>query len=406
MYKFSSSKRASAHQAAGRGKPHQPEYRNGSKGVDVKVRGAHLASALRVKNLRSLRDRMGEDNLAIALEMSLPRMKELYEGIDFTNETAHHIETTLSLPSGYLDLVNPTLTQELINKLKYASEVSAPQEPKVHHPSTSTMADSTGTAQSQPQAQALHSALSSHVEPTQEQTMTQPQTASPSLTPAAAPARVGRRPAAPASPDELRLREVRKNNLALLTSAKGAKSKLGLLVDMTPVNISHRLHGNKHFDEATAQFFCEKLHLEQGWFDEPRTAQDIPKELLEKLGAPALAAAAPAQKTAPAESSAKAPAARKPRAPRATESVIPAVMTPPLETPAVAAPTQALATRPAAAPVATAVESPVLEALGAAPSGAIGPIAEALIKTLGFKSRQGTFTESQALRWLTELVSA
>lgn len=67
-----------------------------------------LAEALWTKNLRVLSEVGGEENLALLLDMPLPRIKQLLEGKNFSEETAFHIEMMLGL-SGFLEKLNPQL---------------------------------------------------------------------------------------------------------------------------------------------------------------------------------------------------------------------------------------------------------------------------------------------------------
>jgi hypothetical protein len=246
--------------------------------------------------------------------------------------------------------------------------------------------------------------------------------------------------------DEVRLREIRRHNLALLTKEPGSKSELGRLTEMSPANISHRLHGNKHFDENDARFFSEKLGLPENWFNLPHTEQDVPEEVLMRLRQKTQPTPRPAPRPAPARRTADhAPtsmgtvrssetgglslssAVLQPMGDPATLTHVlePAPAAPAASRPAAAAQSElalagdedeatagpslsaaVTATRPAAAPAAqavaapAAVASPVVEAVQS--GGPLGPIAEALIKTLAAKSRLGRLSEERALAMLSE----
>ncbi len=224
----------------------------------------------------------------------------------------------------------------------------------------------------------------------------------------------------PVDDEELRRRELRRANLALVSSRPGGKSQLGRLAGMSPANISHRLHGNTALDMESAAFFCERLELPEGWLDEAHTEADVPEHVWRLL---AQHAAAPAHAN-PARPKQTIEAKRR----RLPDDTVRA----PAEIPALAqdGPTRVLAAQvggmlrsPASEPVREAVGA--TQAAGAAlrlhestvPARGLGepgesltatgpalaPIAEALLKTLALKARQGRLTEEQALKLLTEV---
>jgi hypothetical protein len=450
-----------------------------------------LASAIRLKNFRQLHELIGEENLAMALDFSLQRVRELHEGINFSDETTFHLENTLGLRSGYFDQVNPQLSDDDVKRLKsplehaspaerlpeppnqqeipvphsVKSETAAPTQAKaaMAHPAAHAQAaNGTPAKRSAPKQKAgaptAQDQQSLLAQDSQESTVAT-NLASAAPAPAPAPARA---PAASAAPggidtDELRLREVRRGNLMLITQQPGSKSHLGRVTSMSPANISHRLHGNKHFDNETAQMFCEKLKLPEGWFNEPHELEDVPPHIFEMLGGspranvpsnrggrpstgrrsssaaaapstpaappaaldmpatrdagPALQHAAisqtaqpepvpePALSAGPSLSSVRPTATRQQPAAMAQPAAAPAAYAPapaPAPVAAEAAPAPAVMTAPAASPIAAVL---------AAPGEALNPIAEALIKTLALKARQGKLSEDAAFKFLSEAMA-
>ncbi len=571
------------------------------------------ASALRVRNFRLLLSTVGEEALGLRLGVSLARLRELEQGLNFGDETAHHLEFMLGLRSGFIDLVNPQLTAIDVERLKSAPEndfvetdamvdrvsdpepvarstgpevpvsvaartvpaaltVSGGSPPRMTAPSSApaalpvrvlpssagppvstdvppqvadTIASSSSgsspamaqsssrpakapdtaprtqkarrnaTPEPQPATQAetpvkkraARSVPKPPIEPASEPAPPQstataaprtsassrkksgiaPRAAASGLAPGAnetpastrvtanlralapaarstpaaesapsAPPPAQPSPVSPAShiptpstgpvtgsvrmagkktpataavgpvdDEELRRRELRRANLALVSSRPGGKSQLGRLAGMSPANISHRLHGNTALDEESAAFFCERLELPEGWLDAPHTEDEVPAHVWGLLAqhAAAPAHANPSRPKQTIEAKRRRMPNEAPRAP----ADIPAL--------AQSGPTLALAERVGSAPRSTAPE-PLREAAGVAlgtaaassrptppafgsgapargessvtesvenPNPELAPIAEALLKTLALKARQGRLTEEQALKLLTEV---
>lgn len=443
-----------------------------------------LASAIRLKNFKQLFELAGEDNLSLALDLPLQRVRELMQGVNFSDETTFHLETTLRLPSGYFDQVNPHLSEENVKILKSPLEqTSTPEmskEAQTEQENPVTLSDKVLAPQAAQPTVTLASAptitLASSNPPEappgvsdaekapapvvvkQDDAQLQ-QSAEPAkaAAPKATQAKTKANAVAESSPvdsNELKLREVRRLNLGVITQQPGSKSHLARLVDMSPANISHRLHGNKHFDENTAKFFCEKLHLPEGWFNEPHEEADVPAEVLQMLGGSPRSNVAsnrggrpskkPRQAADNIDSSATvpigAPAAMDMPATsdaghalhNVTQAHSQQNQAPVPETVGAGAPTtgstvrlaRGTSTRAALSPVssgqpqtmqgssaqampstAAATAPSPIPAILEAGNGAIGPVTEALIKTLALKSRQGLLSEAQALRLLTETMS-
>jgi hypothetical protein len=210
-----------------------------------------------------------------------------------------------------------------------------------------------------------------------------------------------KRSRAPADPEELRLREVRKNNLAMLTSAPGAKSKVGELSGLSPVNISHRLHGTKHFDRETAEMFCRVLGLPAGWFEVPRSPEEVPSALRELLGTPREAAVLENKPVSPLKA-----AAPSPRVKGAPRQALVATEPPAVRLSAVPSGPQVVTNQKPTAPSPAAAPVPTIQTPAQAQSLAeAGPVAEALARTVLAMSSRGSLSENKALEFLNLLMA-
>lgn len=451
----------------------------------------NLASALRVQNFRKLATLISEDNLAVALDLTMHRFKELLEGVNFSDEMSYHIETMLRIPSGFMDQVNPVLSDADVTRLKNPATVREHEE--LHSEHSTPVAVSQAAAEVQIPAtekvasvekpESLPSTIVDEPNAPAEQkrkTLTMPpQTAnlekattdikelseSPLVADSTAPVVYIKRKEiamtltaeAPeqvvnhielepvststrgaVSPDEEALRLVRQSNLALLTSRPGAKSQVGRLTGLSAANISHRLHGNKIFDKGTADFFCQRLALPENWFEAQRTEADIPQEYLALLSDKSF-------KAQDAETAPKAPRARKSAQKIDTPAPVKVAEETPsfslsanalgktvavsesaaIQAPLVNGPTQqttqpvvevtqapqkpavALTIAPPAPP-APKPQVPVAAKQSAAiqeATASLGPVAEALIRTLSLKARQGELLEEKALEMLVALAT-
>jgi hypothetical protein len=350
-----------------------------------------VASALKVKNFRRLVDAIGEEQLAVKLDLSLPRIKEIAEGVNLSNETAYHIESTLGLQVGFIDQVNPVLTPEDILRLN-----SVHQEPKQDDPPISSSLKLVQPRSEKPTENPL--AQQEPPMPKQAKPMPPQNTAG-----------------TPATSEDI-LREVRRVNLQLLTTRPGTKTQLSRLTGLSAANVSHRLHGNKIFDRDTGVFFGDKLGLPEGWFEVPQTEESIPPGTLNMLLD---------KSSEPLPSSLRAkPASRK---------RVASVKAPALTIPSNLAPTQGAGTlalsgsslgraqgestggvpakvSPANVAKPEAVPSAIVHAVAPAPSrlapsGKVGPIVTALLQTLTLKAQEGRLTEEQALQMLVDAAS-
>ena len=90
------------------------------------------------------------ENLALALDMTVPRVNQLAEGVEFSAETAYHIELVLDVP-GFLDQVNPTISSALKQRLQEPLEVES--KPNLEQPLSSTTVESPADAAPAPKSQ-------------------------------------------------------------------------------------------------------------------------------------------------------------------------------------------------------------------------------------------------------------
>lgn len=383
------------------GPPHQAPQRSFRPQTSEIPR--EVASALKVKNFRKLVDAVGEEHLAVKLDLTIQRVKEMADGINLSNEMAYHIESSLGLQSGFIDQVNPLLTPEDIERLKTATS-----EPKHEEVAPARLVS---VAPAIPATSAT-----SVTAPNEELTMVKKSKQIAAKSSASVPA---------ADATEAQLREVRRLNLVLLTSRPGTKTQLGALTGLSAANVSHRLHGNKIFDAETGTFFAGKLGLPDGWFEQEQSEATIPEATLALLTV----------KDANGKGTPRSPHAAAPRAkPKGPVVTIPknlapttpirsglqmsigrsSVPTPPAITPprAVRAPAPVAAAKPQAAPapVARAAASPVVHAAAAPvealrPTRHVGSIVEALLQTLSLKAQNGQLSEEKALQMLVEVAS-
>lgn len=344
-----------------------------------------IASALRLKNFKQLVDAVGEEHLAVWLAVSLPRLRDMANGIEFSDETAYHVETTLGLVSGFIDRVNPSLSEDERARLK-----QYPADERIEE------------VISPPSA-----------------TRIEPEFLKPSEEISMAKSNQTQQLAVPGEPelsadDQQRL--LRRSNLSLLTSRTGAKTQLAILTGMSAANISHRLHGNKIFDLETGKYFSEVLGLSAAWFETSQNEDSIPLETLKLLTTKNSGATASTTKLITPPAGAK--RGRKVSLPtnlaavKADKVSLSPVLRGKPDAPAFVAPAQvrpALSVnRPAPvaeirpAPVAAVARAPSLATQALAEAGPVGPITEALLRTLAAKARDGRLSEEKALTMLVE----
>ncbi|WP_277189647.1 hypothetical protein, partial [Caballeronia sp. BR00000012568055] len=239
--------------------------------------------------------------------------------------------------------------------------------------------------------------------------------------------------------DGVALEGVRRANLHTLTSRKGSKVRLAVVMEMSDSNMSHRLYGKKRLDGVEANRFTERLGLPTGWLDTPRTEDDIP-ESVSGLLAPALRgrSADDQHETVAPTTTEREPIRRPPRNKNNTgvlqsaNAIAQHSGTAAGDVPAIAlgaqndasagttgAPSQAATTDkidPQASsprfmavpqrslPQQDAPSSPITSITSLENLHGIEPIAEALLKTLAGKARAGRLDELKALELLQQAI--
>jgi hypothetical protein len=395
-------------------------------------------------------DAVGAENIALGLDSNLTRVAELVNGERFTPETAFHIETTLGLPDGFFDQPNPVLTPEIIARLRSPLDfMHANAEPEstyeqVLKPAFATQVNhhptSTDRLPREPEMpKKTHGGSPRAVAKSNTRVAKPATTTPPKSTPAKvkAPSKSGAQQSLPLN-DAATVENIRRNNLHVLTSRKGSKVRLGAVMEISSSNMDNRLYGQKRMDEAEANRFTERLGLPTGWLDVPRSVTDIPESVSDLLVPPSSRHAAAQQGLPPAidpkATAAKKPVTAKARTAGARIAPLPDAGSAGVPT-GVAVETKAVmgqqdqALTFAAEPAnrqavdkdisfptvgqqfAPASVTPVIaepRRLASATSlddlHGIGPIAEALIKTLAGKARTGRLDEMKALELLQQAV--
>lgn len=406
------------------------------------------ASIFKTRSFKLLVDAAGAENIALGLDSNLTRVAELINGERFTPETAFHIETTLGLPDGFFDEPNPVLTPEIIARLRSPldfidthvepeaayEEASRPTSviqfnyhptPTDHLPREPEMPKKTSGGS--PRA-AANSKTTTAAKP------------APATRPQSAPAKV-KAASKSESQQSLALNDVataeniRRANLHVLTSLKGSKIRLAEVMEISDSNMANRFYGQKRIDDPEANRFTERLGLPDGWLDVPRSVADIPGPVSALL-VPASRRHTAAQHELPPAVEPKATAAKK-HAVTSVKTANPQHASPPdtgdmsaaaFKTSAVAGqqdqalplvaepairqsadsdvPYFANHQRSTPAPSTQVVTEPQDQTSATSLSGlhGIGPIAEALIKTLAGKARTGRLDELKALELLQQAV--
>ncbi|MGX7002288.1 hypothetical protein [Caballeronia sp. KNU42] len=383
-------------------------------------------------------DAVGAENIALGLDSNLARVAELVNGERFTPETAFHIETTLGLPDGFFDQPNPVLTPEIIGRLRSPLDfIHANAEPEIAYeqvskpaPATQANQHSTLTDRSprEPEMPKKTNVGSTRTVAKSNVTAAKPATATPTKSAPVkvkAPSKSGTQQSLPLN-DVAVLEKIRRANLHVLTSRKGSKVRLAVVMEISESNMANRFYGQKRMDDTEAIRFTERLGLPTGWLDIPRSVTDVPESVLELLAPPSRHASA--EQELPPANAPKATAAKKPAATKAKNAG--AQITPPSDsngtggTTGVAAETNVVplqADQAVPSAVEPAIPQPVANDVSfsaarqqAAPAPVtqiimeprrltsttslddlqgIEPIAEALLKTLAGKARTGRLDE-------------
>jgi hypothetical protein len=257
---------------------------------------AHTASIFKTRSFKLLVDAVGAENIALGLDSNLTRVAELVNGERFTPETAFHIETTLGLPDGYFDQPNPVLKPETIARLRSPLDfIHANVEPEAtddeaskpvpvasvnHHPaptdrllkeSEMPKKNSGGS----PRAVAKNKTATAATSATAFSPQSTPAKVKPS-------SKSGAQQSLPLNGAPA-VENIRRANLHVLTSRKGSKVRLAVVMEISESNMANRFYGQKRMDEAEANRFTERLGLPIGWLDVPRLITDIPESVLDLL---------------------------------------------------------------------------------------------------------------------------
>ncbi|MCC4118019.1 hypothetical protein LLG90_21935 [Aromatoleum toluclasticum] len=187
--------------------------------------------------------------------------------------------------------------------------------------------------------------------------------------PAAAPAP---RPPALSVVGKHERNDTRRRNLIMLTAARGAKIALTHAANLTSSRVSLMTSGRKPVSDPFAQAIEQALELPSGWLDVPQTREKVPQSVWDVLGAPSSA-----------DIDAHPPAGL-PRTHPGTGPLGDADAT-----------IAALLSQAAAAPT----------ALFDKPRATVGPIAEALARTILNLSRSDKLSERKAFQLLGALLN-
>ena len=410
---------------------------------------AQTASIFKTRSFKLLVDAVGAENIALGLDSNLARVSELLNGERFTPETAFHIETTLGLTDGFFDQPNPVLTTETIARLRSPLDfIHANTEAEIVYEQVEKPA---------PVMQANHRSTLTDRLPREPDMPKKTNDASPradaksdataAKTVAAtstnsAPAKVkgssksGTQQSLPLN-DVAALENIRRANLHVLTSRKGSKVRLAVVMEISESNMANRFYGQKRMDDTEANRFTERLGLPTGWLDVPRSVTGVPESVSELLAPPLRHASA--QQELPPLNEQTARAVKKPAGAKEKKAGARATLLPDRDS--MDAPTSAVAETNAVTEqldqvTPTAVEPAIAQhadsdvlfsAAVQQPSPAlvtqviaephrltsatslddlegIEPIAVALLKTLAGKARIGRLDEMKALQLLQQAV--
>lgn len=412
---------------------------------------AQTASIFKTRSFKLLVDAVGAENIALGLDSNLARVSELLNGERFTPETAFHIETTLGLMDGFFDQPNPVLTPETITRLKSPLDfIHANTEPEIAYeqvvkPAPVTQANHHSTLTDrlprEPEMPKKTNGGSPRTVAKTTATESKPVAttpAKPTSSKARASSKSGAQQPLPLN-DIADLEKIRRANLHVLTSRKGSKVRLAVVMKISESNMANRFYGQKRMDDIEANRFTERLGLPAGWLDVPRSVTDVPKSVLDLLMPPSRDHASAEQELSPAverkSAAAKKPAPKKEKnagaqsplpddadvsggtadvaigikavAGRLDQAVSitpePAIPQPDFKDISFSAAhhqaTPAPATRVIIEPHRLASVTSLEDLQG------IEPIAEALLKTLAGKARTGRLDEVKALQLLQQIVS-
>ncbi len=401
------------------------------------IDSAQTASIFKTRSFQFLVDAVGAENIAIALESNMTRVAELMKGERFTPETAFHMETTLGLPHGFFDQPNPALAPETIARLKspldfvqidegFGTESEVLQSPPAGNADQQPVPEDSLSEEAQ-MPKKVAGGSQGAVKNSRSKVGKRPESHAPLK---ASRSKDKTSPVPQQQPlalsDSGDVENIRRANLRLLTGRNGSKVRLAAVMEMSGFNIADRLNGKKRLDTVEANRFTERLGLPTGWLDTPRSEVEIPDPVSHML-APAPRGRVSAKEDPPHTADAE----RHTQAdlPRVSDDLIPTVAQETDATIVVAqdqvaalpddhashsldAGVVAAAATPAVseAPPATALPQQMHPPLAVTPVTSldnlhgIGPIAEALLKTLAGKARTGRLDELKALELLQQAV--
>ncbi|AYH42140.1 hypothetical protein CDA09_01860 [Azoarcus sp. DN11] len=164
--------------------------------------------------------------------------------------------------------------------------------------------------------------------------------------------------------------ETRRRNLVMLTAARGAKIALTHAANLTSSRVSLMTSGRKPVSDPFAQAIERALGLPGGWLDVPQAYDTVPQSAWDVLGPPAGPEGA----------------APSPAAPRTPVDAV-------------------LSGGAGAAVAALLAQATAPTALFDKPRATVGPIAEALAKTILNLSRTDKLSERKAFQLLGALLN-
>ena len=174
----------------------------------------------------------------------------------------------------------------------------------------------------------------------------------------------GTRTSAASAADKHERNDTRRRNLIMLTAARGAKIALTHAANLTSSRISLMTSGRKPVSDPFAQAIEQALGLPPGWLDVPQARGTVPQSVWDVLGPP------------PSTTEGASAITGLPHMPAGTDAIV------------------ALLAQ-AAAPT----------ALFDKPRATVGPIAEALAKTILHLSRSDKLSERKAFQLLGALLN-
>jgi hypothetical protein len=200
--------------------------------------------------------------LSAAAQLKLPGLQQMLDGQSIVgNELATHIEVTLALGQGWLDRKHELsdISSKTVDILQ-GKDISDFEEEiqRSEQKGLETMKTSTGSAPTS-------AALSASSE----------------------------KPGASSEKPSNELIEIRRENLGVLTQARGAKSRLARVLEVSESIVSFLFNGKKDFSNKFSRDLEKALHLPAKWLDSPHAEKDVPQKTWDVLNAAAKGANQP-----------------------------------------------------------------------------------------------------------------